>query len=46
MGLVSCKYQPMYVQLGGNDLDVVRADKEVAEEIAFKIIAFCHTFIS
>jgi hypothetical protein len=34
------------VQLGGHDLDVVKADKEVAEEIALKIIVFCHTFIS
>ena len=36
----------MVVQLGGHDLDVVKADKEVAEEIALKIIVFCHTFIS
>ena len=36
----------MVVQLGGHDLDVVKADKEVAEEIALKIIVFLsHIYI-
>jgi len=44
--VVSINPEHVVVQLGGNDLDVVKADKESAEEIVLKIIAFCHTFIS
>lgn len=42
----SIKPEHVVVQSGGNDLDVVNADKEVAEEIVLTIIAFCYTFIS